>query len=58
MKIQITKDYLVVLCCNYVLFINLQEIETNNNPKSVVQQWDSSEEPTDNYVTADVLDLH
>jgi len=36
MKIQITKDYLVVLCCNYVLFINLQEIEANNNPKSVV----------------------
>lgn len=58
MKVQITKDYLVVLCCNYVLFINLQEIEANNNPKSVVQQWDSSEEPTDNYVTADVLDLH
>jgi|LauGreDrversion4_2_1035121.scaffolds.fasta_scaffold1106096_1 hypothetical protein len=58
MKVQITKDYLVVLCCNYVLFINLQEIEANNNPKSVVQQWDSSEEPTDDYVTADVLDLH
>ena len=58
MKVQITKDYLVVLCCNYVLFINLQEIEANNNPKSVVQQWDSNEEPTDNYVTADVLDLH
>ncbi len=58
MKVQITKDYLVVLCCNYVLFINLQEIEANNNPKSVVQQWDSSDEPTDDYVTADVLDLH
>jgi len=35
-KIQITKDYLVVLCCNYVLFINLLEIEAKNNPKLVV----------------------